>query len=250
MPSDLGTLSDLHLTADGNLYGLVGNGSSLFLRTANGAFTLLAVPAEARDGAHLALAPDGTIYATGFTGGNLWRYRGGKWDALDVPMKQPLGLACDATGRVYVADLGSGAVWRYDAGSVQAFPGFRSPGNVSIDPKGTIYVADGPVKILAEDGTVKDAPKDEFPIAFDAGGAYQLVNTTDFYSVPQGTTHADMRDSHGRLYRYGTLVVENRTAFVDGIVVEPAGTVLFTGKGKLYRFTPGSASATPPGTNP
>lgn len=238
IPPDLGPLTDLHLDADGTLHGLVNGGTSLFLRTATGAFSLVAVPAETRDGAHLAFAPDGTIYATGFTGGNLWKYREGKWTALDVPIQQPRGLACDAGGRVYVADPSSSSVWRYDAGTAQAFQGFRSPGAVSIDPRGTVYVADGPVKILAEDGTVKDAPKDEFPIAFDATGSYMLVNNTDFYSVPQGDTHADMQDHHGRIYHNQTLRVENPKAFVDGLVVEPAGTVLFSGGGKLYRFTP------------
>ena len=99
------------------------------------------------DAAGLAVATDGTIFATEQTGNRVVRFEAGTRARTVIAaagIDQPLGLALAADGSVLIADSHHGRIVRVgDGGSLEpVFEGLGLPVGLALAPDGSVLVAD------------------------------------------------------------------------------------------------------------
>ncbi|PYS39631.1 MAG: hypothetical protein DMG14_13325 [Acidobacteria bacterium] len=89
------------------------------------------------------VTPDGIIRTIAGTG--MGGFSGDNGQALATQFNGPAGLALDAANNLYVADQGNNRVRRISPdGIIRTVANVGSPGNLTIDGDGNLYIAGGP----------------------------------------------------------------------------------------------------------
>ena len=97
------------------------------------------------------VTPDGIIRTIAGTG--MGGFSGDNGQALAAQFNGPAGLALDAANNLYVADQGNNRVRRISPdGIIRTVANVGSPGNLTIDGDGNLYIAGGPVYTVTADG--------------------------------------------------------------------------------------------------
>lgn len=131
---------------------------------ASGAFEPVTLPSGARGPDGVAFAPNGDLYVTATTSGEVWRRRAGDggWDSIARGLQGVGGIAVDDGGRVFVALCSAdGTVVELDSaghGSPRTVAtGLGCPGKMVADADGTLVVplrdAGSVVRIAVGDAT-------------------------------------------------------------------------------------------------
>jgi sugar lactone lactonase YvrE len=144
--TDLGVACGLAFDAEGGLFVGDRTGTIFHLDPEGNATAFASLPASVA-AFHLAVAPDGTLYATAPTPATrdaVYRIdRSGRVEVLTRAFGRPQGIACDARGRLFVVEAlaGAGGVYHVDGdgGSELVLAGQGLIG-IAFDPCGGFVV--------------------------------------------------------------------------------------------------------------
>jgi basic membrane lipoprotein Med (substrate-binding protein (PBP1-ABC) superfamily)/DNA-binding beta-propeller fold protein YncE len=282
--SIFGTVQDFAVDARGNVYTADPSHHRIMKRdsggSGSGSFTVFwngtsGAPQSAASPAGLARDQHGNIYVADTAANQilvlspsetvLRQWRGG---GRAAPLGQPAGVAVDAGGRVFVADTASDRVLRFlPSGTVEAVfgssgstagrfiqpttPGqFVQPHGVSVDPRGSVYVADTGnsriqkftpagkllwVRPLLESPTRSQAflAAQPYGITIDARGYLYVTDTWNDVIVKLSPAGSTVKQWGGTGSGPGQLLAP------EGIAIGPSGTIYVadTGNHRVDVFT-------------